>query len=75
VFKAQYADPSTNDVFIFSGWLQQRYPQLLPEGKQGGLYQHLKVDLHGPMQTLTNAGQPLPLRTKNPQALFFIVSS
>ncbi len=31
-------------VLIFYGWLDEHFPELLPQGK-GDPYQHLKVDL------------------------------
>jgi hypothetical protein len=36
-----------NGVLLFFGWLQQHHPELLPKGKQGDPYQHLKSDLKG----------------------------
>jgi hypothetical protein len=38
---------TTTDLVNFHGWLRDRYPDLLPLGKQGHQYQHLKMDLKG----------------------------
>jgi hypothetical protein len=39
--------PKGTEVLKFFGWLQHYNPYLLPQGKQGDPYQHLKVDLVG----------------------------
>ena len=39
--------PKGTEVLIFFGWLQHHNPDLLPKGKEGDPYQHLKVDLVG----------------------------
>jgi hypothetical protein len=47
LFAVQYPSQATgNDVFVFFGWLEGHYPELLHRGR-GDPYQHLKVDLHG----------------------------
>jgi hypothetical protein len=38
---------TVNDVLTFFRWLNRRCPDLLPPGKLGDPYQHLKVDLIG----------------------------
>lgn len=51
LFLARYArhhnKPTANDVLLFFAWLQGHYPHLLPKGRQGDPYRHLKVDLKG----------------------------
>jgi len=38
---------TANDVLTFFLWLHRCCPELLPPGKRGDTYQHLKVDLNG----------------------------
>jgi len=48
LFQARPANEHTeNGVLLFFGWLKQNHPALLPQGKQGDPYQHLKSDLQG----------------------------
>jgi hypothetical protein len=48
LFQTRHPGQSTGtDVLIFFGWLQNHNPDLLPKGKQGDPYQHLKMDLAG----------------------------
>jgi hypothetical protein len=48
LYEARPAEDRTeNGVLLFFAWLQEHYPELLPQGKQGDPYQHLKVDLCG----------------------------
>ena len=48
LFTACHPEEATeDDVFDFFGWLQQHYPNLLPKGKHGDLYQDLRADLDG----------------------------
>jgi hypothetical protein len=48
LFIARHPENATeNDVFLSFGWLQQHHPNLLPKGKHGDPYQHLRVNLEG----------------------------
>jgi hypothetical protein len=48
LFTARHPKEATeDDVFLFSKWLQQHYPAMLPKGKRGDPYQDLSADLDG----------------------------
>jgi len=48
LFVARYpVERTANDVLNFFLWLQPHNPRLLPQGKRGDPYQHLKGDLDG----------------------------
>ena len=48
LFEARPSDGQTETgVLIFFCWLKQYHPELLPQGKHGDAYQHLKSDLNG----------------------------
>jgi hypothetical protein len=48
LFVTRYPNkPTADDVVTFLGWLEGHYPHLLPQEKQGDLYQQLKSDLSG----------------------------
>ena len=48
LFIARYPDkPTTNEVFVFFGWLAGHYPHLVPREKQGDPYQLIQSDLQG----------------------------
>jgi hypothetical protein len=47
LFEAQrYAERTENEVLIFFGWLEERYPHLLST-EWGDTFRQLKVDLKG----------------------------
>ena len=50
LFVAHHSDPAkrtATSVLIFYGWLEQHRPELLPQGKHGDPFQHVRLDLSG----------------------------
>lgn len=48
LFEARPSDERTETSMLIFFWRLMKYhPELLPQGKHGDPYQHLKSDLHG----------------------------